>query len=132
MKNKVPRFKFRLWIEQGRRYEYGGFEVIFIHFKFVDEIDSSLVDQFIGVLDKNGKEIYEGDIVKYNKRGGFCEDSRTYYGVVTRGGGSSTGFYFSTSNDEHEDELINGWRFLYDTFEVIGNMRENKDLIIKN
>jgi uncharacterized phage protein (TIGR01671 family) len=82
------------------------------------EPESYDVMQFTGLLDKNGKEIYEGDIVHYQARhyekkmpvefrdGGYCvvDGVRTY---------------------EVCDSAIHSC----DKFEVIGNIYENAELI---
>lgn len=70
------------------------------------------VGQFTGLHDKNGKEIYEGDIVRYDM-GGECEVS---YCV----GGGFAGFDLSPAfHDEHQ---------LTDV-EVIGNIHDNPELL---
>lgn len=70
------------------------------------------VGQFTGLHDKNGKEIYEGNIVRYDM-GGECEVS---YCI----GGGFAGFDLSPAfHDEHQ---------LTDV-EVIGNIHDNPELL---
>ncbi len=77
------------------------------------------VMQFTGLLDKNGKEIYEGDI--------------TDKGVIEfqtnlnwdSGGSLHSGFYFKTYNNEGELDYHSS----LDDCEVIGNIYENGDLL---
>jgi uncharacterized phage protein (TIGR01671 family) len=68
--------------------------------------------QFTGMNDKNGKEIYEGDIVRY-------------WGGVAPIEYNMFGFAIKETNDEYFD--INE----PDKIEVIGNIYENDNLINK-
>lgn len=69
--------------------------------------------QFTGLHDKNGKEIYEGDIIRYDM-GGECEVS---YCV----GGGFAGFDLSPAFHDEEHHLTD--------VEVIGNIHDNPELL---
>ncbi len=86
------------------------------------EVDSNTAGQFSGLLDKNGKEIYEGDIVVY---GGHCkhvvEFKHGMFGYAVMGGwfigyGGNSNFTFNPldKSDEHE---------------IIGNIHDNPELL---
>lgn len=76
-----------------------------------------VVEQYTGLKDKNGKEIYEGDIVGYAYTG--CN-----YIVVYRRYDAS----FVLENDDREEAI----HFHYDRqsdYEVAGNIHENPELL---
>lgn len=75
--------------------------------------------QFTGCLDKNGKEIYEGDVVN----GGIYNGS-FQYGVITRVGRQFYSIPIGRFSEGFFDQL--------NQLEVIGNMYENPDLIKTN
>ena len=80
----------------------------------VDEIE---LMQSTGLTDKNGKEIFEGDIVKMAKD---VYSKPTYYEVVRHRGGA-----YRLESKQHGCEL---W-LRHTECEVVGNVYENKELM---
>jgi uncharacterized phage protein (TIGR01671 family) len=75
-------------------------------------------DLFTGLLDKNGKEIYEGDVV-------FHEDGEYSWYAVVRWDEHDLYFY---ADLYHTNEPLQT-EFVEAELEVIGNIYENPDLI---
>jgi uncharacterized phage protein (TIGR01671 family) len=91
------------------------------------EVDRETIGQFTGLHDKNGKEIYEGDIVAFEDSDGGYEyqDIVINTGIVEYG---ELGFYFTNRVAvEMEDFYIKDGRC--DEIEVIGNIHDNPELI---
>ena len=75
------------------------------------------VGQYTGLRDKNGKEIYEGDILK-NKRE---ENFKLYWNE------EMCAFYLQNISWLSEDTPVEFHRM--ENFEIIGNIFENKELL---
>lgn len=92
--------------------------------------DRWIIMQFTGLLDKNGIEIYEGDIIYLNKDKNYKTTCVVTFGEYDDNEGYNwykhLGFYLKINED--------GKRSLVDNFneiEVIGNIYENPELLIK-
>ena len=77
------------------------------------EYQDTICMQFTGLLDKNGKEIYEGDILKWTHPS-FAENKVEYKILIVRDIRNSLLI---------EQDCAHGW------IEIIGNVYENKELI---
>lgn len=107
--------KFRLWDDKLKKFDYDfritskGKEIKYIQYQGDNYYDCELM-QYTGLKDKNGKEIYEGDIVI------------RYYD------------YNSMSVVKWDDALTISMPY-YDSgddYEVIGNIYENPELLEEN
>ena len=84
-----------------------------------EKIDEIKLMQSTGLKDKNGKEIFEGDIVDYKGRKAVVKWHGSYASFIYR---------FVDELQERKSE----WKPLYLAyyhFEVIGNIYENKELL---
>ena len=82
------------------------------------DIEDMILMQYTGLHDKNGKEIYEGDIIQYGDiHKGIVEYSEKYAQFILK----------ETDNISDEYEALGEFNII--VFEVIGNIYDNKELL---
>ena len=103
----TDRFRFRVWDNEFKKYRHG----LGIDNGLVCTFDdrSCILEQCTGLRDKNGKLIYEGDIVKKGDNIAEVFWDENCYAIRTR-----------------DNRVCWLWNNLY---EVIGNIYENADLM---
>lgn len=120
------RFKFRAWDQVERNMVRGFYLRQDGTTWFESEEDGQLCKdnpplvlmQYTGLKDKNGKLIYEGDIVFWFKQSGVVEYSNANFAAGYQVSGR-IGFWYDCE----------GQRFPWNEVEVIGNLYENSELL---
>jgi uncharacterized phage protein (TIGR01671 family) len=102
-------------------YKYGDVELW--GFKSSVQTDKVYLMQYTGLKDKNGKEIYEGDVVDNGNGPVEVFYNENYQAFWVRFQSEKTEEQFYSSLSDYDDE-----------FEIIGNIYENLELIevVKN
>lgn len=137
-------FKFRAWDKFNAQYWYseehnnlGDFFKKIQH--FIDGGNDLIIEQFTGLIDKNGKEVYEGDIIKW-KETRFWNKEQEQKGVAMPRFFKSAVVYddaefLVSSTQEFDTPLCCFFRTedVHNQFdykaEVIGNIYKNPELL---
>ena len=101
--------KFRAWCNQ-KMFE--PFDLMDLKEPIDYWHDGTILMQFTGLHDKNGKEIFEGDIIKDLGAG--------YEEIIT-----PVRFYQGAFCDSYWNQCINNYKYC----EVLGNIYENPELL---
>ena len=133
--------KFRGKFQDGK-WEYGGLRFgdmgqayILPHGAShrVELVNRNTVGQFTGLLDKNGKEIYEGDIYQRPLACGNCASTikrENFQVIFNHGAFTLKPLQKRISGNDNPVRL--GSDYNLENGEVIGNIYENPDLLTKS
>lgn len=85
------------------------------------DTEDMILMQYTGLHDKNGKEIYEGDILRFNEVDTAIVEWNEKYAY----------FMVRPIQDCYFDSDVLGHAIEYNNVEIIGNIYENEDLLEK-
>ena len=88
-------------------------------------IDEEYLMQSTGLLDKNGKEIFEGDIISDGHTSRDIRHHQTL-GFYTIDDNGVEGFFGDTASLEDFEEVS---KYMSENIEIIGNIYENPELL---
>ncbi len=120
--------KFRAWDKEGNGYirdKEKPDNKFILPSSFPSEDETVIVEQFTGLHDKNGKEIYEGDICQV-VRWKDTEDESRIVGEIFE---EKASFHIKNGYAICSIDLIGNIK--PDIIEVIGNIHENPELVNK-
>ncbi|SNA84005.1 YopX family protein [Flavobacterium psychrophilum] len=122
-------FKFRFWIESSKFMT----EPVTIDkiFEYQDQVLNNVMVLFTGFYDKNGKEMYNGDILKSEgfmielSTGDTKSKYKDFYEVV------DNGVFYTTRNikNNYTSQIPSTQEIYSEFYEVIGNIFENPELL---
>lgn len=131
----MKEIKFRAWNKLANKmYSHKKLEEMLVNLTKNDFIagiflplnSDNEIMQYTGLNDKNGNEIYEGDILKGTTKGNSDEILAITYVKWDRG---QFDLFTEMTSDSWEDALFNYMQFF--DVEVMGNIYENPELLDK-
>lgn len=131
----MKEIKFRAWNKLANKmYSHKKLEEMLVNLTKNDFIagiflplnSDNEIMQYTGLNDKNGNEIYEGDILKGTTKGNSDEILAITYVKWDRG---QFDLFTEMASDSWEDALFNYMQFF--DVEVMGNIYENPELLDK-
>lgn len=119
----MRQFKFRVYdklhkkMEYDPSFSYDEERISCIYFKDNDNyaIEDAVVMQWSGLQDKNGKDIYEGDIITAENRHGHIYRGQVFF---------TDGAFYMTYEDRPPKQITSG-----DHISVSGNIFQDPDLL---
>lgn len=117
----MEEIKFRVYDKEEKCFHYFTLTNILQYKKEFEKhiINGDKFDLFVGLKDKNGKEIYEGDIVNFEHYNKIFKD-KIYYIIYEN-------CNFVIKSKEGDNFWIGSKSIL--NIEIIGNIHENPELI---
>ncbi|ERT45300.1 phage protein YopX [Enterococcus faecium 10/96A] len=123
--------KFRAWYTPfkgktiGQEMKYGQAGRLITHAEMAP--DKYVLMQSTGLKDKNGVEIFEGDVVSVSVRNGF--DYLDNKVCIVKNSIDYSGLVCATVDEDLEYRIFNTELFEEYMYEVIGNIYENSELL---